>query len=305
MDASYILVGVENDPILRDRRLRAIDWSVWPADAVRDRVSVPSGSLARITMGPPDGRRVVLVPGATGSKEDFLRVVPLLAAAGYRAESFDLAGQFESADAGPERLTPPKQRYDLDLFVDDLVAILDGGRAPAHVLGYSFAGTVAAVAAARRPELVSTLTLLSTPPVPGQAFRGMKWVGWLAGRASPRVSAATLLWGIRLNLAGGGRIRHDFMHARLRRTRLDSVRDIMMLMTDTPDVGEPLRTAGIPTLLAVGSRDLWPVRRHRAFAGDIGARLAVYRAGHGPCETAPHQLTADMLRLFDIVDRSR
>jgi alpha-beta hydrolase superfamily lysophospholipase len=52
-------------------------------------------------MGPPDGRRVVLVPGATGSKEDFRRVLPLLAAAGYRAESFDLAGQFESAGAGP------------------------------------------------------------------------------------------------------------------------------------------------------------------------------------------------------------
>jgi len=293
---------METDPASLDRRLRAIDWTQWPSGAVRDHVAVPSGSLARIALGPPVGRRVVLVPGATGSKEDFLRVMPLLAAAGYRAESFDLAGQFESADAGPERISPPRERYDLDLFVDDLIAMLAQGPAPAHVLGYSFAGTVAAVAAARRPELVSTLTLLSTPPVSGRSLRGMKWVGWLAGQAPPRVSAATLLWGIRLNLAGGGRIRHDFMRDRLRRTRLDSVRDIMALMSDSPDVSAPLRGAGIPTLLAVGSRDLWPVRRHRVFADSLGATLAVYRAGHGPCETAPHQLTADMLRLFALAD---
>lgn len=269
---------------------------------MRDRIEVPSGSLARVTMGPPDGRRVVLVPGATGSKEDFRRVLPLLAEAGYRAESFDLAGQFESAGAGPERLAPPKDRYDLDLFVDDLLTVLKEREEPAHLLGYSFAGTVAAVAAARRPEMVSTLTLLSTPPLAGRSLRGMKWVGSLAGHASPPVSAATLLWGIRLNLAGGGRMRHDFMRTRLRHTRRDSVRDIMSLMTDSPDISDMLRGATTPTLLAIGQRDLWPVRHHRAFADAIGARLAVYRAGHGPCETAPHQLTADMLRLFAQVD---
>lgn len=294
---------MDTDPAAQDRHLRAIDWSQWPTDAVRDRITVPSGSLARITIGPPDGRRVVMVPGATGSKEDFLRVMPLLAAAGYRVESFDLAGQFESADAGPENRTPPRERYDMDLFVDDLIAVLERGAVPAHVLGYSFAGTVAAVVAASRPELVATLTLLSTPPVPGRSFRGMKWVGWLAGHAAPRVSAATLLWGIRLNLVGGGRMRHDFMRTRLRRTRLDSVRDIMTLMTAAPDVSKPLRGTSIPTLLAVGRRDLWPVRRHRAFAENTGAALAVYRAGHGPCETAPHQLAADMLRLFATVDQ--
>jgi pimeloyl-ACP methyl ester carboxylesterase len=295
---------VDLDPAELDRRLPAIDWAQWPRNAVRDRIQVPSGSLARVTMGPPGGRRVVLVPGATGSKEDFRRVMPLLAEAGYRAESFDLAGQFESAGAGPERLAPPKDRYDLELFVDDLLTVLKDGEEPAHLLGYSFAGTVAAVAAARRSEAVATLTLLSTPPLSGRSLRGMRWVGPLARHASPPVSAAVLLWGIRLNLAGGGRMRHDFMRARLRHTRLDSVRDIMTLMTDTPDVSDMLRSASIPTLLAIGRRDLWPVRQHRAFAETIGARLAVYRAGHGPCETAPHQLTADMLRLFAQADRS-
>lgn len=281
-----------------DKRLPRTDWSTWPTGAVRDRVVVPSGSLARVAMGPHGASRVVLVPGATGSKEDFLRVMPLLAAAGYRVESFDLAGQFESTTAGPENLTPPSTVYELDLFVNDLIAVLKDGDSPAHLLGYSFAGTVAAVTAVRRPDLVATLTLLSTPPTAGRALRGMKWVGWLAGRASGRVAATTLLTGIRWNLEGGSRDRHAFVRTRLRRTRLASVRDIMALMANTPDVAAPLRATGIPVLLAIGTHDLWPLRRHRAFAAAIGASIAIYRAGHAPGETAPHQLAADLLRLY-------
>ena len=54
-------------------------------------------------------------------------MMPLFAAAGYRVESFDLAGQYESARAGPWNLDPPRQRYDERLFLDDLLAVLDDG----------------------------------------------------------------------------------------------------------------------------------------------------------------------------------
>lgn len=46
-------------------------------------------------------------------------MMPLLAQAGYRVLSYDLAGQYESADAGPERLVPARVRFDYALFVDD------------------------------------------------------------------------------------------------------------------------------------------------------------------------------------------
>ena len=96
------------------------DWSVLP-EGVRRRVfPAPSGDLALVEAGQEDGHRVVLIPGVTGSKEDFSLMLPLLAAAGFRGESFDLAGQYESAEAGPENLHPPRRRYDHDLFVDDL-----------------------------------------------------------------------------------------------------------------------------------------------------------------------------------------
>lgn len=294
----------------RDARLPEIDWAAPPAGAVRDRVAVPSGSLARTSMEPatepeqhgPRAPRVLLVPGATGSKEDFALMMPLLASAGFRVEAIDLAGQYESASAGPERLDPPATRYTMDLFVGDVLAVIDAGPAPVHLLGYSFGGTVAATAAARRPELVATLTLLSTPPTVGRSFGGIKRVGWLAGTAGPRTSSTVMLQGIRWNLTRVNKARQAFVRARLRRTRTSSVRDIMRLMSAAPDIATPLKGAGIPALVAFGTGDLWPAAQHRALAAALGAHAAAYRTGHSPCETTPHQLVADMLRLFERAD---
>ena len=193
-------VGVVDDAPGLDARLPDIDWRAWPPDTERTRFDAPSGSLARVALGPADGPRVVLVPGATGSKEDFVLLMPLLAASGYRVESFDLAGQYESAGAGPWNLVPPRPAYDERLFVEDLLAVLDDGAGRAHVLGYSFAGTVAERALAERPDRFASLTLLSTPPLAGQVFRGMKRIGPITGVASPRQGAALMLWGIRNNL---------------------------------------------------------------------------------------------------------
>jgi pimeloyl-ACP methyl ester carboxylesterase len=285
-------------PAELDADLVDVDWTTVPTGTRRDRVAAPSGELARIALGPVDGPRVVLVPGATGSKEDFLLLLPLLAAVGYRVEAYDMAGQYESAAAGPEHRTPPERHYALPLFADDLVAVLQDGPTPVHVLGYSFAGTVAASVTVEHPELVASLTLLSAPPVPGRAFSGLKLVGWLAGRASPRVAAAVMLWGIRWNVTRVVPARQAFVRARLPVTRRSSVVDIMAAMSRTPDLRAALREVPAPKLVATGTGDLWSVPRHQAFAATIGADFAGYATGHSPCETTPHQLAADLLRLY-------
>ncbi len=41
-----------------------------------------------------------------------------------------------------------------------------------------------------------------------------------------------------------------------------------------------------------------PLQLHRLFAQAIGARIAVYRGGHSPCETSPHQFSRDLLALY-------
>jgi pimeloyl-ACP methyl ester carboxylesterase len=290
------------DPVQLDARIDEIDWTLLPPGCVRDVVSTPSGALARITAGPEDGRRVVLVPGATGSKEDFLLMLPLLTAAGYRVEAFDLAGQYESAGAGPENLRPPGSRYTLEEFVDDLIVVLESGATPVHLLGYSFAGTVAAACTVGRPDLVATLTLLSAPPMPGRALGGFKRVGRLIGRAGPRLSAAVMVQGVRWNVTRVGPRRQAFVRDRLRYTRRSSVRDVLGLMASTPDLALAVRGTGVPALVAVGTGDLWPLELHRTFAASMGAEFVAYRTGHSPCETAPHQLVADLLRLFARTD---
>jgi pimeloyl-ACP methyl ester carboxylesterase len=281
-----------------DAALAPTDWSVPPEGSIRDVVAAPSGSLARLSLGDADAERVVLVPGATGSKEDFNRMLPLLADAGYLAESYDMAGQFQSHEAGPENLEPPGTAYTLDLFVEDLLAVVGTGSAPVHLVGYSFAGTVASVLAARHPELVASLTLLSAPPLAGQSLRRFKVLGPISGLISGRATAALMIWGVCKNFNRSPRDRVAFVRARFALTRRSSVGDILDLMKRVPDVEAELRASGIPLLVAIGTSDIWPVAAHREFAARIGARLAVFDTGHSPCETAPHQLTEAMLELF-------
>ena len=285
----------------RDAAIPDLDWRVFPAGTVRDQFDAPSGKLARVSLGSGARGRVVLFPGVTGSKEDFTLMLPLLAEAGYRVEAYDLAGQYESRDAGPENLDPPRTRYDYPLFIEDLTAVLENG-ASAHVLGYSFAGLVSQLIVAERPELFATLTLLSTPPATGQVFRGVKRIGRFSSLAGPRSGASLLLWGIRNNLNRVPPQRIAFVRARFALTRRESVDDIVGLMMRMPDVADAVRAVSVPTLVATGAHDLWPTEQYVAYARRIGAQVAVYETGHSPCETAPHQLVRDMLAMFAEVD---
>jgi pimeloyl-ACP methyl ester carboxylesterase len=108
-----------------------------------------------------------------------------------------------------------------------------------------------------------------------------------------------MIWGIVTNKNRVPPRRLEFVRGRMPQTRRGSVIDIIGLMRHAPDLTGELAALRIPSLVAVGDHDLWPLRRHARFADRIGARLAVYRTGHSPCETAPHQLALDMLQLFD------
>lgn len=277
----------------RDRMLQDRDWTVPAPGSLASRFPAPSGELAMVALGDPTDPRVVLVPGVSGSKEDFVLMLPLLAEAGFYVQAFDMAGQYESGRAGPG----PGGSYDYDLFVDDLIAILDSG-APAHLLGYSFAGTVAQLVLARRPDLVRSLTLLATPPEPGNGFRGVRGLGPFTFLAGGRVGAALMTWGIRTNKNHVPPLRLDFVRMRFDHTSRRSMEDIIRLMKRAPDVRDQVAASRVPKLVAVGSHDLWPTALHAEFAERIGARLVVYPTGHSPCETAPHQLARDMIAMF-------
>ncbi len=293
------VAGGDDDAARLDAALTDIDWSIAPPGATFGRFAAPSGALATVSLGDPADPRVVLIPGVTGSKEDFYLLAPILVAGGYYVQSFDLAGQYESAAAGPV----PGGHYTYGLLVADVVAFLRSG-APAHVLGYSFAGVLAELALVEHPQLFRSLTLLTTPPEPGQAFRGVRVIGWLSWFLTGRQGAGLMIWGVVTNKNKVPPNRLAFVRERFRSTKRSSVDDIIGLMRRVPDVRDRVRASAVPVLVATGNHDLWPTHLHAANAAALGATLAVYTTGHSPCETAPHQLGRDMLALFRRAERA-
>lgn len=131
------------------------------------------GPLAGLLATPPAPPRgtVLLVPGFTGSKEDFIALFPLLRDLGYVVASYDHRGQYQSR--GPTQL----DQYRMDDFVIDAVRVTRELAArtgtPIHLVGHSFGGLVARGAviegltgkdATSEEPLFSSLTLLASGP---------------------------------------------------------------------------------------------------------------------------------------------
>ncbi len=127
----------------------------------------------------------------------------------------------------------------------------------------------------------------------------MRKHGWASRISTARMGAWIMITGVKNNYTKVPPGRLKFVRDRFELTSVESVRDIIGLMKRTPDLRVELAYATIPKLVAVGEHDLWPLETHAAFARTIGARLTVYRTGHSPCETTPHQLVRDLLELFD------
>ncbi len=108
--------------------------------------------------GATNGRRMLLVHGFTGAKEDFVDAVDQLADAGWHAVAPDLRGHGNSSQP------PTEDDYDLELFADDLWALVDaiGWHDPFVLLGHSMGGMVAQVAALRDPSRLRGLVLMDT-----------------------------------------------------------------------------------------------------------------------------------------------
>jgi pimeloyl-ACP methyl ester carboxylesterase len=101
---------------------------------------------------------VLLIPGWTGSKEDFTPLLPLLAAAGFEATAYDQRGQFET----PGR---PGDDYTLDGFAADATTLASACSDDAsHLMGHSFGGLVAQQAVLATPSAWRSLSLLGTGP---------------------------------------------------------------------------------------------------------------------------------------------
>src|ERR1700735_5563050 len=122
-----------------------------PDGARRSVIETRRGSFAALEAMPGSGvcerQPAVLVPGFTGSKEDFLAILHQLGAAGRRVLAIDLRGQYQTP--GPD----DPGAYAVRELGADVAAIVDamavraggaghGELGPVHVVGHSFGGLV-------------------------------------------------------------------------------------------------------------------------------------------------------------------
>ncbi len=112
-----------------------------------------------VRTGPREGGEPALfVHGLGGSSTNWTDLVALLAGQ-VEAEALDLPGFGRSAP-------PADGRYRLRTHAQAVVRCVErSGRGPVHLFGNSLGGAVSTVVAARRPDLVRTLTLVS-PALP-------------------------------------------------------------------------------------------------------------------------------------------
>lgn len=262
-----------------------------------------AGALAGWEVTPPDGTpthgTVVLVPGFTGSKEDFEAMLPLLAAAGYRAIAYDQRGQWQSQ--GPDDISG----YTMDDFTGDLLAVIDqvSPNEPVHLVGHSFGGYVSRVAVIAAPERFRSFTLLASGPssVEDINFPPPQLVAQIVEAAGQEA-----IWvQLRDAMAAAGEQlapeRMEFLHQRIVQTKKANILGILKVM-EVPPVADPsvLRAAGVPLLVAYGdTNDLWNPEVHEKFAEQLQAKTAVYPGiGHVPNEVVPEQVTADLVNFW-------
>jgi pimeloyl-ACP methyl ester carboxylesterase len=110
----------------------------------------------------PHGRHkgtALLLPGFTGSKEDFIALHEPLAARGYRTVAVDGRGQFETE--GPK---DDETAYEQGELARDVLAQAAAVGTRVHLVGHSLGGQISRAAVLLEPSPFVSLTLMASGP---------------------------------------------------------------------------------------------------------------------------------------------
>ncbi|MFC1705226.1 alpha/beta fold hydrolase [Planctomycetota bacterium] len=214
--------------------------------------------------GPPDGRLCVLVHGITSPAIIWDHTWPALVGAGMRVLRLDLYGRGRS--------DKPKIRYDLELYVRQLVELLDALDLTGSVdlVGLSMGGAVVIGFADRHPNRVRRLALIAPAGVPRRMpllarLARVPRVGEIAMRLAGRhITAMGVRRSFRRPSASRELIERVSAQGRDERflaALLSSIRE--MPLTELSDAYQRVGRLGRPTLLIWGRLD-----RIAPFAGN-------------------------------------
>jgi len=277
-----------------------------PPGALAVRLATTRGELAAHVAGEgaPGRAPVVLVPGFTGSKEDFIALLAPVASAGHRVVAIDLRGQYESPWAGDGGSSAA---YDVKELAEDVLEVARGLGGPVHLLGHSFGGLVARTAALADPAAIRSLTILSSGPaaVPHPAASNLE----LISRVLPVMDMESI-WTAKRQIEAQTEVTphppevEDFMHRRFVANDPACLLRMAEQLLTADDRVDEVAGLGLPTLVAWGPLDdAWPPAEQQSMAERLGARTAVIDgAGHSPAADDPERTAAALLEFWAEVD---
>ncbi|MFD7136454.1 alpha/beta fold hydrolase [Streptomyces sp. NPDC059894] len=209
----------------------------------------------------------------------------------YRCVTIDWRGQ-----GGTPRA---ESGYDMDSLTEDVIALLaELGTGPVHYVGLSMGGFVGMRLAARRPDLVRSLSLLSTSSErdsPDVDIESAKMAGmlWAFGTAPAREALARMAFGRSFRgRAENAALIQDWFDRIDRADRHGIACAMMGVIARTP-VTEELAHVTAPTLVVHGDDDQMPISCGQAVASAIkDARFhALCGSGHACTLDQPAEVT--------------
>jgi pimeloyl-ACP methyl ester carboxylesterase len=278
---------------------------VLPANAASYQLHTGRGDFAVVdaaATAEPRGT-ALLVPGYTGSKEDFLDLLAPLSAAGFRVVTVDGRGQHESAGPRDEAAYAQKE------LAADVRAVADALDArPLHVVGHSLGGHIVRAAVLEEGAEAgpwASLTLMSSGPAAicaEQQVRTRMAVDFLpttdmesAWQAMRAMDAEN---GVRPELPAW---LEEFLHRRWVTTIPEQlIATARQLMTE-PDRVDELAAVPLPKLVLSGEVDYaWPVAWMDEMAVRLGARRVVIEgAEHSPNAERPAETAAALAAFWN------
>jgi pimeloyl-ACP methyl ester carboxylesterase len=257
----------------------------------------------------------LLIPGYTGSKEDFLAVLQPLAAAGRQVVAIDMRGQYETPGADdPGAYDISALAADVALIADQLSASSPGG--PVHLLGHSFGGLVAREILLAQATQAGSLTLMSSGPggLTGPRAAVLKAVLAELDSSPPEELPGHVkrLWDTRLEpeaVAGGvPAMIVDFLRTRMLASSAAGLRWMGENLLACPDRTRALAKLGSPPLMVVYGEndDAWHPAIQEDMAAALGAeRVCIPGAAHSPAVEAPETVASTLTQFWNATECRR
>ncbi|MFI7064142.1 alpha/beta fold hydrolase [Kribbella sp. NPDC050124] len=270
---------------------------VHPATLETDRGSFAT-LMAVPDIGTPLGT-VLLVPGWTGSKEDFTPLVDHLCRYGWRTVAVDQRGQYET----PGPVDPAA--YSLAELGADVVAMSKALGGYSQLVGHSFGGLVAREAVLTDPSVFSTISLLCSGPAAFTDEAKLQGLQMLAyGLDKLPIEQVYDLKLQHDSLAAGYVAPPEEIAAFLRKRFTGNVpvslAEITRRLMDAQDKTDQLAKSGVRAQVLYGEGDDgWPLPVQREMASVLGVEAEVIPdALHSPAIEQPAATAKLLVRFF-------